>query len=118
MKPLISISSVYVFMAIILLSLVVACNKNDGNNNTTPKANSVSIKGFAFNASSLIISSGTTITWTNDDAVAHTVTADDNSFNSGNIEPGATYTKTFSFVGTFSYHCTIHASMHGSVTVQ
>jgi len=50
--------------------------------------------------------------------MAHTVTADDNSFDSGNIGAGGSYSRTFSVAGTFNYHCTIHAGMNGKVVVQ
>lgn len=85
---------------------------------TTPATMAVSISGFAFNPTTSTVSIGTTITWTNNDVVAHTVTADDNSFNSGLIQPGATYSKTFSSAATIPYHCTVHPTMHGAVIVQ
>ena len=59
-----------------------------------------------------------TITWTNMGAVAHTVTADDGaSFDSGNLDPQATFTFTPDTPGTFPYHCTFHPWMTGSLTV-
>jgi plastocyanin len=86
---------------------------NGGNNNGT----SVSIANMAFSPSSLTVSSNVKVTWTNNDGVAHTVTADDNSFNSGNIAPGATFSHTFSGIGTYSYHCNIHTAMKGKIVV-
>ena len=79
--------------------------------------NSVSIKGFAFSPASLTVSTGTTVTWTNNDSVTHTVTSDTGAFSSGNLDPGQTFSFTFSQAGTFAYHCSIHTSMHGTVTV-
>jgi plastocyanin len=89
-------------------------SNNGGGNNT---GNSVSIKNFAFSISSLSVKSGTTVTWTNNDATTHTVTADDGSFDSGNIAPGATFTHTFSTAGTIAYHCSIHTTMKAKVVV-
>ena len=61
---------------------------------------------------------GATITWTNTGAVAHTVTADDGaSFDSGNLDPQATFSLTPDTPGTFPYHCTFHPWMTGSFTV-
>jgi plastocyanin len=61
---------------------------------------------------------GTAITWTNTGAVAHTVTADDGaSFDSGNLDPQATFSFTPDTPGTFPYHCTFHPWMTGSFTV-
>ncbi len=83
----------------------------------TSSSNSVSIKNYAFSAATVTIASGTTVTWTNNDAVTHTVTADDGSFDSGNLVPGATFSHKFSAAGTVNYHCNIHTTMKGSVVV-
>lgn len=78
---------------------------------------SVNIQGFAFSPGTLQIPAGTTVTWTNNDQVAHTVTADDGSFDSGNIAPGGTYSMTFDTPGTISYHCAVHPNMTASIVV-
>lgn len=80
----------------------------------------VSISGFSFQPSSMNVKVGDTVTWTNQDPTTHTVTADDGSFDSGNIASatGGTYSHTFTTVGTFSYHCAIHPSMKGTVVVE
>ena len=80
--------------------------------------NSVSIKNFAFSTTSLSVTAGTTVTWTNNDAAAHTVTADDGSFDSGNIAPGHSFAHTFSNMGTINYHCAIHPMMKAAVIVK
>jgi len=61
---------------------------------------------------------GTTVTIVNNDSVPHTVTADDGSFDTGNIDIGAQTTLTFDTAGTFPFHCNIHSSMQGSITVE
>ena len=76
----------------------------------------VSIANFAFNPASATVSSGGTVTWTNTDSTAHTVTFDSGP-DCGNLANGATKTATFSQAGTFPYHCTIHPNMKGTVTV-
>jgi len=80
-------------------------------------ATAVQIAGFAFGPASVDVAVGATVTWTNGDSVAHTVTADDGSFN-GNVDPGATFSFTFTKAGTFTYHCSIHPSMTGTVVVK
>ena len=90
---------------------------NNGGGGGGGTGNSVSIANFAFSSSSLTVASGTKVTWTNNDATAHTVTADDGSFDSGNIAPGGTYSHTFSAQGTYAYHCSIHTTMKGKVVV-
>ena len=63
------------------------------------------------------IAPGTTVTWTNGDTVAHTVTADDGLFDSGVLEPGQSYSTWLGGSGTVAYHCDIHPDMKGSVVV-
>lgn len=78
---------------------------------------SVSIQGFAFNPASLSLESPATITWTNLDGVAHTVTSDNGDFHSGTLGSGRTYTLTLSLPGTYPYHCAFHPFMTASITV-
>ncbi|MBV8982821.1 MAG: cupredoxin family copper-binding protein [Acidimicrobiia bacterium] len=80
---------------------------------------SVSIQNFSFQPHDVTVNVGDTVTWTMRDAnTQHTVTADDNSFSSSALSVGQTFSHTFSQAGTFTYHCNIHPSMTGSVTVQ
>ena len=80
--------------------------------------NSVSIQGLAFKPASVSVTAGTTVTWTNNDSVTHTITSDTGAFNSGNVAPGATYSYKFGQAGTFAYHCSIHTTMQGTVVVK
>jgi plastocyanin len=68
--------------------------------------------------STLTVSVGTTVTWTNKDSASHTVTSNDNLFNSGTLANGATFQHTFNQKGTFEYHCSIHTSMTAKVIVE
>ncbi|MSQ31054.1 MAG: amidase [Dehalococcoidia bacterium] len=77
----------------------------------------VSIASRSFGAPARV-KAGTRVTWTNRDEVPHTVTANDGSFKSGNIAPGATFSQEFARAGTFAYKCSIHAEMAGSVIVE
>ncbi len=84
----------------------------------TPAQVSVAIKSSTFVPEIVEISKGTTVTWTNDDGVPHTVTSISGAFNSGNINPGQTYSYTFNQAGPFEYSCTNHPGMtHGKVIV-
>ena len=85
---------------------------------TTAATTSVTIESFLFNPDSLTIKAGETVTWTNKDSMAHTVTEDKGVFDSGSINNGATYSFTFKTAGTFTYHCAIHPSMTGKIIVQ
>lgn len=77
----------------------------------------VSIVDFAFQPDSVEIATGGTVTWTNTGQAPHTVTADDGSFDSGTLSPGATFSQTFATAGTFTYHCNIHPQMTATVIV-
>lgn len=76
------------------------------------------IENFAFMPKTITIEKGTKLTWTNYDSSTHTVTADDDSWDSGNIQEGETWSKTFNELGTFEYYCTIHPEMTGKVIVK
>ena len=76
----------------------------------------VAIKDFSFGAP-LTITVGTTVEWTNEDAMAHTVTASNGAFDSGNLDQGATYSFTFTQEGTYSYICKYHPNMKGQIIV-
>ncbi len=86
--------------------------------NTTVSPNTVEIKNFSFNPSTLTVTKGTTVTFTNSDSSSHTVTANDGSFDTGNISSGASQTITFSKTGTFTYYCSVHPTMKGTIIVQ
>jgi plastocyanin len=82
----------------------------------TPSAVSITSAGFQPNA--LTVKVGTTVTWTNNDSAAHTVTSDTaGAFDSGPINQGATFTFTFGQAGTFTYHSTSDTGWAGTVTV-
>jgi len=65
----------------------------------------------------VIIGQNNTVTFVNKDSVVHTVTANDGSFDSGNIAAGASWTYTFTTAGNFTYHCVYHHWMVGTVIV-
>ena len=130
-------------LAILLLTLIaaVACGGDsdpEGGESAAPEAAAaqVELKAIAFTPSELEISTGTTVTWTNEDeGVAHTVTSGkakkegvpgisedrpgkpDGVFNQELPEAGDTYEFTFDEPGTYKYFCAIHAPMTGTIVV-
>ncbi len=84
----------------------------------TSSGNAVSIASFAFGPASLTVKVGTTVTWTNNDSVTHTVTANAGAFDSGPLAPGHSFQFTFHKAGTYAYHCSIHPSMTATIIVQ
>ena len=77
----------------------------------------VSIEDFAYRPATIIIPVGTTVRWTNNGSVQHTVTDSQGTFDSGVLEPGQSFERSFDVPGTYSYICTIHPSMQGTVIV-
>lgn len=75
------------------------------------------IADFSFNPAAITVAKGGTVTWTNGGGATHTVTADEGGFDSCNMAGGATFTMKFDTAGTIAFHCKIHSSMKGTVTV-
>lgn len=66
----------------------------------------------------VVVGVNSTIDWINNDSAPHTVTANDASFDSGNVAPGQSFTFTFTTPGTYQYHCVYHPWMVGTVVVR
>lgn len=81
------------------------------------KAENVEIVEFAYSPEPVVVQVGGKVTWKNEDTAPHTATADDGSFDTGIIETGKIKSETFKEPGTFTYHCTVHPFMHGTVEV-
>jgi plastocyanin len=95
-------------------------NQNTQQQSAQPVAtDKVTMQNIAFTPANITVKKGATVTWTNQDAVEHTVTENDgkNGPSAPPLSQGQSYTFTFNEVGTFHYHCTIHSEMTGTVTV-
>ena len=77
----------------------------------------IQMKNFAFDPPAIAIKAGQTLTWTNDDVVPHTATADGKTWDSGQMAPGRSYTVTVTKPGTYEYTCSNHPFMRAKVTV-
>ena len=75
----------------------------------------VSIQNSAFTPASVTVMETGSILWVNNDGTLHTVTADDGSFDSGDIQPGGSFGLTFTAIGPHPYHCKYHPEMTGLV---
>ncbi len=110
------------------LSLVGSgCSKDSSNPTYAPAPapapaapNTVSMTGMVFSPATITVPVGTTVTWKNNDGIAHTSTSDTGVWDTGNMAAGASTTTTFNTAGTFPYRCTYHATMgmKGTVIVQ
>lgn len=93
----------------LLAPLLVAC----GSSAQAPVGPSVSMTDNEFTPGTLHIKPGQTVTWVNNGQAVHTVTADDGSFNSQNVQPGAEYRRTFTVPGRYPYYCELHGAAGG-----
>ena len=78
---------------------------------------SVTMQDFFFSPGSVTISAGDTVTWHNSGQAPHNATANDGSFSTPDLNNGQSASHTFNSPGAFSYICTIHPNMHGTVRV-
>jgi plastocyanin len=85
---------------------------------TNVEAGVVKIDNFTFSPATLTIAPGTTVTWTNDDDIPHTVAAKDKSFRSKPMDTGNQFSYTFATPGEYDYFCSLHPHMVGKIVVK
>ena len=111
-------------------ALVASCGTAPGS--ATPAA-AITVSAFRFQPDALEVTRGTSVTWTNKDAILHTVTSGtsvkkddfgnydvkpDGRFDGSMPEPGKSFTFTFTTAGTYTYFCSRHNNMTASVVVR
>jgi len=87
---------------------------------TAPDPNgqkTVNIYNHAFDPAQLNVASGTTVRFVNKDTEPHTATADNDLFDTGELEPGGSFKVYFEGSGTVTYHCELHPDMKGVIAV-
>ncbi len=116
-------------LAVLMLAAFGASCGSNGYSSTTSPTNTTPIPagpstvlipstaaGFA--PGTLTVSTGTTVTWGNNDGTVHNSTADGGQWTSPTLSGGQTFTHKFDSTGSFKYHCTIHPEMTGTIVVQ
>jgi plastocyanin len=84
-----------------------------------PNGVEIKIDNFSFTPMTVTVAVGTTVTWTNDDDVPHTVVSDDTkTFKSHALDTGDHFSYTFTKPGKYSYFCSVHPRMTAEVVVQ
>jgi len=78
----------------------------------------IAITDSAFGTSALTVRVGDTVTWNNADDRPHTVTSDDGTFDSGNLDEGGSFSFTFTDAGTYRYICAYHPEMVATIVVE
>ena len=115
----------------IVRSMVVACliatavaparadDRGDRPDADTPRATGARVRMLdnLFRPRALEIARGTRVKWVNVGELAHTATARNGAWDSGNVDPGDSWSRVFRRAGTFRYVCVIHADMTGRVIV-
>lgn len=99
-------------------------NTSEAESSTAEEAVSatkVTISNFSYAPATIKVKVGDTVTWTNNDNVRHDVMADTESSDAPSSEllsKGQSYSFTFNRAGTYTYHCTPHPYMKGTVIVE
>lgn len=116
---------VVIVLTIIVIGGVLVISKRQSTtiqpvNNTVPtvqtnKKKTITIKNFSFAPMSLTVKVGTKVIWKNEDSATHTIKSD--IFSSPNLATGDTFEYFFKDKGDFTYICSIHPSMKGTITV-
>ncbi|MFN2290989.1 MAG: plastocyanin/azurin family copper-binding protein [Anaerolineae bacterium] len=118
------------FLAVLLMlvmSALAACGATPTETPTEGPAGGgqvdVTMINTSFKPKEITIQAGTTVVWTNEDPLPHTVTSGtrDNPsglFDSGTVGQGETFQFTFEEPGTYEYFCSIHPGMDGTVIVE
>ena len=89
-----------------------------------PATQLISMVNNSFRPGTITIAAGTTVVWENDedpngDNVTHDVLADDlTSWNSDYLNPGDSFSMTFTTPGVYNYLCDLHQNMSGTIIVQ
>jgi plastocyanin len=78
----------------------------------------VKISNFTFGPNALTVKAGTTVTWTNEDDIPHTVTSTTLAFKSEALDTGDKFSFKFSTAGTYKYFCSLHPHMTGMIVVE
>jgi len=78
----------------------------------------VKIDNFSFGPAAVTVPVGTTVTWTNQDDIPHTVVSTDGVFKSKALDTDDKFSFVFNKPGTYSYFCSIHPKMTGQIIVQ
>jgi plastocyanin len=99
-------------LATIVLPTIGACSDNAGASSEV----AVGIADFKFSSPDVNVPVGGKVVWTNDDSQPHTATSA-GAFDAGTIEPGGTARVVFRTAGTFTYMCSFHPFMTGTIAV-
>jgi plastocyanin len=110
-------------LGIAILLAVLSAGTSSSVFAATPEGNAssevaIKIDNFSFSPTTITVSVGTTVRWTNGDDIPHTVVSDDKAFKSKVLDTDEAFTYTFTKPGTYGYFCSIHPKMVAKVVVR
>ena len=91
---------------------------DDAASGTKATQAAVKIDNFSFSPAQITVPVGTTVQWRNGDDIPHTVVSNDKIFKSKVLDTDEKFSYTFTKAGTYSYFCSIHPKMTGTVVVR
>jgi plastocyanin len=110
---------------LLVSSLILSCSKSNSDNFETQEltasatvTNTVRITNAGFTPAEANTVVGNDMAWVNEDQQVHTVTANDGSFDSGDIAPGGSFSQKFTVIGNYAYRCSHHDQEKGVVSVK
>jgi plastocyanin len=114
--------SIFGLAALVLLGLGMLFNgsANVAASTPPPETTEVKIDNFSFTPATLTVAAGTTVTWTNRDDIPHTVVSADDPkvFKSKVMDTDEKFSFTFTKAGSYTYFCSVHPKMTGTVVVK
>jgi plastocyanin len=103
---------------VLALAVLVAGCSTPPPSDGPPADVDVEMKDVEFAPVAFTARVGEEVVWKNTGALVHTVTADDGTFDSGNLSTGDSFSFTFDTPGTYTYHCEVHPNMTATITVE
>ena len=101
------------------LSAFALAGEMKDTNSTSSKQNTIEIKDFAFNPQTITVKSGEKVTWINRDEEPHTVVSVEKQFKKSTaLDTDQEFTITAAAPGTYTYFCSVHPKMTGTIVVE
>jgi plastocyanin len=105
-------------VVIAMLLLFAGSPRVRANDQASAANAAVKIDNFVFGPQTITVPVGATVTWTNSDDIPHTAVSTDGVFKSKVMDTDEKFSYTFTKAGTYSYYCSIHPKMTGTVVVK
>jgi plastocyanin len=106
-------------MSLLNLSIFALGGEMKNADSTSAKENKIEIKDFAFNPQTLTVKSGEKVTWINRDEEPHTVVSVEKQFKKSTaLDTDQEFTITAGAPGTYTYFCSVHPKMTGTIIVE